>query len=545
MSGTNRLNAICPPWLYAVQAVYPLGFEKRTLHLLLGPDILFAYYTSNLVLILGLLAFSTGCPDSDNNDGQTDSSADGNADTAVDPTADTTTDTAAEATVDTTVEVTTDATVEVTVDTTADTVEPPELTVFRSNVDSTPYFGDLWPSAWASDDSLFFAWGDGTGQADCIPTFLSLIDTPPDGWEFETCGDGTFWLPDPCTGDCGQASFCRLNDCGSEHCYPLCSFASQGIRRDTGPVANLASCSANETGNPVVREDTCIVSLDPPDGDYQVDRKVSSLLVVADILIAHVHTPCCDAVTEGVLMINQAGTWTELRDSSYPGGTPWGADSHFRVGMFVQMGRNHELSEDSFIYMMGVDLEIGPGLQNQAVYLARVPVENIGGPGYGSWEYLTSDGSDYTFTSDQSLAVPVVGDLGTTTNPGGGTAAQGSAMYHAGLDIYLFITGMVDVGVGDDVNSLDGALYIAEEPWGPWVRFHTWPGAENHGGITSFIAKDAGPNCMYFAYAGLPEGTVLNYNRYIDRLVFNTPCGLPTDCGCGSTCVEGFCALTD
>lgn len=483
---------------------------------------------------------ATGCPDSD----------DGNpTDTGVDELADTITEVAddpsAETTVDVAEEVTVDAAAEVTVDAIEDMNPPPVLTVFRSNVDSTPYFGDLWPSAWASDDGLFFAWGDGTGQADCIPAFLSLQDTPPDPWGWESCGDGTFWLQDPCSGDCGQASFCRLNDCGPTHCYPLCSFASQGIRRDTGPVEGLASCSANETGNPVVREDTCIVALDPPDGDHEVDRKFSSLLIVSDALIAHVHTPCCDQVGAGFLMINQTGTWTVLDDAAYLDGTPWSGDSHFRVGMFIQMGQNHALSEDGFVYMLGLDHEIGPSLQNQAVYLARVPAAAITGPGYGAWEYLTHDGTDYLFTSDPSLSVPVVGELGATTNPGGGTISQGSAMYHAGLDLYLFISGMVDLGVGDDVNNVDGALYIAEEPWGPWVRFHTWPGSENHGFVPGFIAKDAGPNCMYFAYAGLPEGTALNYNRYIDRLVFNTPCGSQADCGCGSVCTDGFCALAD
>src|SRR5438045_4458643 len=42
------------------------------------------------------------------------------------------------------------------------------ITVTRQSVISRSLSGDSWPSTWAEDDSLFFAWGDGTGQADCI-----------------------------------------------------------------------------------------------------------------------------------------------------------------------------------------------------------------------------------------------------------------------------------------------------------------------------------------------------------------------------------------
>ena len=406
------------------------------------------------------------------------------------------------------------------------------------------YWGDLWPSAWASDDTLLLAWGDGTGQGDCIPSIPSILHAPPDEWQWESCGDGRFWVYETCPRGCplDQDKFCRLNGCGPAQCYPLCTLARFGFRRDSGPVEGLLPCESSESGDPLVREDSCILALDPPDQNLDADRKASSLLVLGeDTLYAHVHTPCCDATSLGFIMTYDGADWTVVTDEAYPDDSPWGEDSHFRVGMFIQMGKNHELSPDGYVYMLGIDYEVEPLLQNQAVYLARVPAGEIGGPGYDGWEYLAYDGNEYYFSTDQSIAVPVAGDLGETTNPGGGTIAQGSAMYHAGLGMYVFLTGIVDLEPGDDADTLDGAVFLAEAPWGPWTRVHKWEDAQNHGFVPGLIAKDAGPNCLYFAYAGLPVATVLTYNLHIDKLIFRTPCDTDADCGCGSWCKGGLC----
>jgi hypothetical protein len=235
--------------------------------------------------------------------------------------------------------------------------------------------------------------------------------------------------------------------------------------------------------------------------------------------------------------------WTKVSDSAYPDNSPWGEGSHFRVGMFIQMGRNHELSPDGYVYMLGIDYEVNPTpwLGNQAVYLARVPADAMSGPGYSSWKYLAYDGDNYYFSSDQSLAVPVAGELGSTANPGGGTWAQGSAMYHPGLAKYIFLTGIVDYEVGDNHDTIDGAVYLADSPGGPWTRVHKWEDADNRGFVPGLIGKDTGPNCVYFAYAGLPNATVLTYNLHIDKLIFRTPCTTDLDCGCGSRCTSGVC----
>ena len=90
---------------------------------------------------------------------------------------------------------------------------------------------------------------------------------------------------------------------------------------------------------------------------------------------------------------------------------------------------------------------------------------------------------------------------------------------------------------------MTGAIYWADEPWGPWTRVHTFPGAENRGGIYGLIAKDAGPNCVYFAYAGLPGATTLPYTFKVDSLVFGTHCEKSSDCGCGSVCRQGACTI--
>lgn len=415
--------------------------------------------------------------------------------------------------------------------------------ITRHRVAARDITGDLWTSTWAADDSLFFAWGDGTGQSGCIPTSNDV--TPLEQIHWKSCGDGTFSVDSKCLPadwDCtGPASVCRFLQCDPPACYPLCRLARAGVRRDRGPVTALSACRTPITGDVKLREDSCIVDRDPPDHDLTADNKFSSLIVLDNKLYGHMHSPCCHETSRGFLVAGDEKGWTTLARPGDPKISPWDENSHFRVGMFIQMGRNHSLSRDGYVYMLGIDREILES--NSPVYLARVPKAKIGDPTYKSWEYFTSKGGNYRFVTTQASATPVLGDLGTAAHPGGGTMAQGSALYHPYLNRYLFLTGSVDVKASDNSDVMPGALYMARKPWGPWSRIRSFTGAENRGGIFGLIAKDMGPNCVYFSYAGLPYAKLLTYTFKVDALVFETPCGQDSDCGCGSTCQQGLCKV--
>lgn len=141
----------------------------------------------------------------------------------------------------------------------------------------------------------------------------------------------------------------------------------------------------------------------------------------------------------------------------------------------------------------------------QRVYLWRVERTRI--LDYDSYEYFTgrSTRGEPTWNRDAAMARPVVGL---------GTYVQGSAMYHEGTGRYLFLTGAATplTGIGGP-NGIEGALFEAPEPWGPWTRVARLPG----GTIATLIPKGAGPAHVFFTAAG---GAV-DYNLHIGRLDFN------------------------
>ena len=286
----------------------------------------------------------------------------------------------------------------------------PGITVTRRFVASRPFTGDLWPSTWAADDSLFFAWGDGTGQAECIPT--SNWTTPLEQISWQACGKATFSVDAKCLPadwDCtGPASVCRFLQCRPDRCYPLCRLTRAGIRRDTGPVTALSACATpvREVEVPgtfwstrfPVREDSCIVDRDPPDHDLRVDKKFSSLLSIDNKLYGHMHAPCCLDTRRGFLVVRDDKGFTTVGRDGNPQTSPWGETSHFRVGMFIQMGKNFSLSKDGYVYMLGIDREVQE--RNTPVYLARVPKEKIADPTYAAWEYFSAEGATRRFVAD-------------------------------------------------------------------------------------------------------------------------------------------------
>jgi len=345
-----------------------------------------------------------------------------------------------------------------------------------SDVVEIPYYGDLWSNTWADDDKLYLSWGDGTGLPGCAPTYDGVTPGAWTAWiaEEEPTIPGCFWLAYPSV-DPMQDMFCEIFDCSTQ-CFPLCPFTDAGLLALDGAVPSFDDCVI----------DSCIVAWyvpDPdappvaPDGTHQRDYKTSSVLFVDGRLYLHSHTPAGDPV-EGFLAYSEDHgiTWTDLRD-----GTPWGAESPFRVGMFLNMGQAYELNTDGYVYLYGVVAELATGPQE--VYLARASRGSI--TDYGAWQVFAGlDGANQPrWSQDASAAVA----LDTVQ-----TQVQGSAMYHEGTQRYLFLSG------GEAFDGGVGALFEAVHPWGPWRRVGDLPGIN----ISSLVAKGYGDDFVYYTAAG-------------------------------------------
>jgi len=86
---------------------------------------------------------------------------------------------------------------------------------------------------------------------------------------------------------------------------------------------------------------------------------------------------------------------------------------------------------------------------------------------------------------------------------------MGSAMYHEGIERYLFLTASM--------------LFEAPNPWGPWVQVANilnygddpeWKG----GYMPGIITKGAGADFFYFTFAG--QSNIIRYNLYVGKIAF-------------------------
>ena len=105
------------------------------------------------------------------------------------------------------------------------------------------------------------------------------------------------------------------------------------------------------------------------------------------------------------------------------------------------------------------------------------------------------EGGDPCWSPDPDAARPLTGLH---------TMAQGAAMVHEGTGSFLFLSGLVD-------RNLDGALFAAPRPWGPWREVARLPA----GFIPGLVAKGATKTGFYFTAAG---GGGVTYNLNIGRI---------------------------
>ncbi len=356
------------------------------------------------------------------------------------------------------------------------------------------FMGDLWPSTWASDDRVYMAFGDGTGMQNCAPSMalntgatpvvpgvtVSWADTSIGGSATQTGCPAGEWIPgltEP-TGAGFYGDFCNHpgNDCSA--CYQLCPFTPNGLIALSGSPPAFQPCTgANQ----------CVVQRNVPTTltDALMNWvKTSSLIAVGNRLILAAHHPLQDGtVTDGyVAASNDFG----LNWSKAPGTSPWSGASHFRVLMFIQMGQAYADNTDGYLYAFGVDGELG-GMMRLDFYLARVPKDQV--LDYNAWKYYQGTPGpsgnpcyDDVWSCQQTDAVMI---------PNIYTYAQASAMYHPGLGKYLLLSGWAEPGP-------EGALFAADQPWGPWTQVGRFSG----GYIGALIPKGAGSNSVYFTSAG-------------------------------------------
>lgn len=367
--------------------------------------------------------------------------------------------------------------------------------VFSGVYRSIPYFGDLWPSTWADDDRLYLSWGDGTGRADCIPTFDGRNPGTFSIWEHSRRGESII-LGDP-GHDEMHALFCRVFDC--RRSMPLCPFTTAGLLALEGPVPDFRNYV----------DASCIVSLHLPTGrtpfeggpDPIRNDKPSSLLFLDGRLLLAGHRPAGEPTQAYMAYSDDYGkTFTEIKSP------PSVESGPFLVAMMIQMGRAYELNRDGHVYALTIEKEAAfEATEAQPVYLWRVEKTEV--LDYDSYRYFTglSATGEPTWHRDPARAKPV---------PGLGTFVQGSAVYHEGVGRYLFLTGAATPLTGVmHPAGIEGALFEAPRPWGPWTKVAKLPG----GTIATLIPKGAGPRHVYFTAAG---GAV-EYNLHVGQLEFD------------------------
>ncbi|RME59838.1 MAG: DUF4185 domain-containing protein [Candidatus Dadabacteria bacterium] len=363
-------------------------------------------------------------------------------------------------------------------------------TTIKSNLNFIfhQYYGDIWTATYADDGKVYFIFGDGTGMENCLSTVDGELPGEGIGMPMPATEEspGCF-LPDfSQTGEPGpDFELCAVHDCTT--CRMLCPYTPAGLVALSGSAPNFKHCP-EETG--------CIVSRNLPYLDetaFLKSDKPSSLISISGRLVAHLHYPP-GTVTNGYIAYSDdhGKTWTVVP------GSPWDDSSHFKVMMYVQMGKDASKAKD-YIYAFGIGDEIDTANPTaQSVYLARVPNSKDDIVDYSKYEYflgLDSSGNPkWSAPGAHTAAVVAVDTLRTV--------AQASSIYNPTDKTYLFLTGYTEPAVQPMAT-----LFKAKSPWGPWKAAATFPA----GYIASIVPKGYGKGYIYFTSAG---GTV-TYNLQI------------------------------
>ena len=286
----------------------------------------------------------------------------------------------------------------------------------QANTVVTESDGDLWPSAWADDDALYTAAGDGTGFA-------------RHGWSDIVVNrvDGT-----PAAGLAGE----RLADGDA-----------------VAPVWDPSGYNRKPTGLVAV------------DGDS--DGQDELYLAVQDLRCGDVPTVFDEAPTATVVRSDDRGrTWT------WPP-APMFEHHVFTTVMFLDLGRSN--GRHATVYAYGIDGNWRTSHSKVVedptrLFLARVPADRV--QDREAWRFVSGLDADGTprWSADVEDRHPVLVDerrhYPTPYVPGAfhdfTGIAQGGVLWNPGLRRYLYSTW----------TEFTLELYEAPAPWGPWRHLH-------------------------------------------------------------------------
>ncbi len=313
--------------------------------------------------------------------------------------------------------------------------------VDQANTVETASDGDLWPSAWADDDALYTAAGDGTGFAkhDFSDILVNRINgTPETGLTGERLSEGDAIAP--------IWDSARFN------------------RKPTGMIAI----------------------------DGNGDGKDELYLAVQDLQV-----PGPDGG------FDEVPTATIVRSSDYGRTWSWGSvpmftDHVFTTIMFLDLGKSGGGGDT--VYAYGIDgnwrtshskLVADP----TQLFLGRVAKEQI--QNRAAWEFFSGivDGEPQWSSAIGEKQAVLTDERRFYPEPTAGFAArdftciaQGSIVWNAGLDRYLYSTW----------SEYTFEFFEAPTPWGPWRHLHSqdfghfpWHGPKSplakHGGYAPTI----------------------------------------------------------
>lgn len=321
--------------------------------------------------------------------------------------------------------------------------------VDQANSVVTDSDGDLWPAAWADDDGLYSAAGDGTGFA--RHAWSDIVVNRIDGT--------------PASGLSGE----RLSDGDA-----------------VAVVWDAASFNRKPTGMVAV------------DGDG--DGRDELYLAVQDLRMP---------IGEGGF--DEAPTATIVRSTDYGRSWAWPAEPLFRdhvftTVMFLDLGRSNGGSE--WVYAYGIDGNWRTSFARLVpdpteLFLARVPAAAV--QSSDAWEFYAGDADGVpVWSPDRFAKTPVLVDervMYPEPAPYGGRSgftaiAQGGIVWNPGLGRYLY----------SSWSEYTHEFYEAPAPWGPWRHLHSvdyghfpWHGPRSpvakHGGYaptmpSKFISRD-------------------------------------------------------
>ncbi|MGN8552855.1 UNVERIFIED_CONTAM: DUF4185 domain-containing protein [Microbacterium sp. SLM126] len=310
--------------------------------------------------------------------------------------------------------------------------------------------GDLWPSAWADDDGLYAAAGDGTGFA-------------RSGWHDILIGriDGT-----------PESGLAGVHLAGGDAVAPIWD-APRFNRKPTGMVAV----------------------------DGNGDGRDELYLAVQDLRCGEEPGVFDEAPTATIVRSDDYGrTW------SWPD-QPLFTDHTFTTVMLLDLGRSNAGSR--YVYAFGVDGNWRTSFTRvvpdpTALFLARVTAASV--QDRSAWEFFAGHRPDDSAVWSRDIAdkTPVLVDermMYPDPAPYGGragftTIAQGGVVWNPGLGRYLF----------SSWSEYTHEFFEAPAPWGPWRHFHSadyghfpWQGPRSpiakHGGYaptmpSKFLADD-------------------------------------------------------